>query len=187
MRGLEPREVLDVGCGEGWLAHALEQRGVRVTGVDASEALVRAASSGPGRFLCLDYATLAADSRAVPGPFDAAVCNFALLDEDVTGVLRALRARLRPGGRLVVQTLHPLALGPERYADAWHEETFDGFGGAFPAAMPWFARTLASWMDALTAAGFVLVGLREPRIKGAAWPVSLLLVAAPSDTGETDD
>jgi hypothetical protein len=32
---MAPRRVLDVGCGEGWLARALSARGMTVTGVDA--------------------------------------------------------------------------------------------------------------------------------------------------------
>jgi len=178
VRRLRPRRALDVGCGEGWLAHALEDGGVRVTGFDVSAALVGAARAGPGTFVHLDYDALERDAGVLPGPFDVAVCNFSLLSDPVDGLLGALAARLGPGGRLVVQTVHPLALGAERYADAWHEETFDAFGGAFPAAMPWYARTLASWWRALDDAGFVLERLEEPRMEGVAWPVALLLTAA---------
>ncbi len=176
---LRPRRALDVGCGEGWLAHALEHGGVRVTGFDASAALVRAAKAGPGTFVRLDYDALERDPDVLPGPFDVAVCNFSLLSDPIDGLLRALAARLGPGGRLVVQTVHPLALGAERYVDAWREETFDAFGGAFPAAMPWYARTLASWWRALDDAGLVLERLEEPRMEGVAWPVALLLTAVP--------
>ena len=176
---LRPHRVLDVGCGEGWLAHALAAEGVDVVGFDASEALVRAAGEGPGTFVRLEYGALQRDPGILPGPFDVAVCNFSILDAEIGGLLRALAARLAPGGRLVVQTLHPLALGAERYADGWHEETFDGFGGAFPAPMPWYARTLASWWRALGDAGFGLEGVEEPRMEDVAWPVSLLLTAAP--------
>ena len=38
-----PLRVLDVGCGEGWLARALGAQGMRVTGIDAVPALVAAA------------------------------------------------------------------------------------------------------------------------------------------------
>jgi 2-polyprenyl-3-methyl-5-hydroxy-6-metoxy-1,4-benzoquinol methylase len=179
VRRLGPRRVLDVGCGEGWLARALEAEGVGVVGFDASEALVRAASGGAGTFVRLDYDALQRDPDILPGPFDAVVCNFSILDAEIVGLLRALGARLAPAGRMVVQTLHPLALGAERYADAWHEETFDAFGGAFPAPMPWYARTLESWWGALDGAGLALERLEEPRMQGVAWPVSLLFTAAP--------
>jgi 2-polyprenyl-3-methyl-5-hydroxy-6-metoxy-1,4-benzoquinol methylase len=32
----QPSTVLDLGCGEGWLARALASHGIEVTGVDAS-------------------------------------------------------------------------------------------------------------------------------------------------------
>src|ERR1700744_4472736 len=40
-----PKHVLDVGCGEGWLARALASRGIRATGVDAVPALIAQAVS----------------------------------------------------------------------------------------------------------------------------------------------
>ena len=33
---LQPRRVLDVGCGEGWLVRALNERGIEAFGVDGS-------------------------------------------------------------------------------------------------------------------------------------------------------
>ena len=38
-----PRRVLDVGCGEGWLARALSAHGIDVTGIDTSAPLIEAA------------------------------------------------------------------------------------------------------------------------------------------------
>src|SRR5690606_12652005 len=78
-----PASVLDIGCGEGWLARALAARGMAVTGVDAVPALVAAArQAGSGRFLPMTYADLAAGALAER--FDALVCNFSLLGEDST-------------------------------------------------------------------------------------------------------
>ena len=70
------------------------------------------------------------------GRFDAVACNFALLDEDLAPLLQAVRGLLAPGGRLVVQTVHPWgACGEEPYRDGWRLETFEGFGAqVFPAA-----------------------------------------------------
>src|ERR1700710_138288 len=41
-----PRSVIDLGCGEGWLALALQQSGIDVTAVDAVPALALAAKQG---------------------------------------------------------------------------------------------------------------------------------------------
>ena len=41
--GLAGRKVLDVGCGGGLLAEAMERRGARVTGIDAGETAVEVA------------------------------------------------------------------------------------------------------------------------------------------------
>ena len=43
-----PATVLDIGCGEGWLARRLAEQGMRVTGVDAIPALIDTASAGGG-------------------------------------------------------------------------------------------------------------------------------------------
>src|SRR5690606_40558368 len=95
-----PRAVLDVGCGEGWLARALGEQGMQVTGVDAVAALVeRARAAGGADYLCLDYAALGDHGFAIA--FDAAVCNFSLFgDASVDALLQALQRHVRPGGYL---------------------------------------------------------------------------------------
>src|SRR6185503_19328267 len=66
-----PGRVLDVGCGEGWLARAAASLGHRVVGVDASAPLIeRARDLGGGEFRVLTYDEVAADPAAVaPDPF----------------------------------------------------------------------------------------------------------------------
>lgn len=174
-----PRRVLDVGCGEGWLARALAAHGVAVTGIDVSPPLVESARAlGGGTFAVVDYGDAARDPALLGGPYDLAACNFALLAEDVVPLLAALRARLAPGGALVIQTVHPwTARGDAPYADGWRTETFAGFGDGFGAPMPWFYRTLASWVRSLGEAGFRVAEVREPIHPETAAPASLLLVA----------
>lgn len=185
-----PRRALDVGCGEGWLTRALAARGVVVVGIDASPPLIEAARTlGSGDYHALSYADLIDDPAVVPGPFDAIVCNFALLGEDVVPVLRALRQRLAPDGRLILQTLHPFtAAGDAGYVDGWRVETFAGFGAAFVEPMPWYYRTVGSWLHALAAAGLVVERCIEPLHPDHRTPLSLLLVgrAARSNEGRTD-
>ncbi|HYE51065.1 MAG TPA: class I SAM-dependent methyltransferase [Azospirillaceae bacterium] len=173
---LSPDRVLDLGCGEGWLARRLaHEAGCRVTGTDASPELIRrAAAADPGGdYRTLSYGELAQEPDRAGGPFDAVVANFALLDRELGPLLAAL-ARLAPV--LVVQTVHPwAACGDGPYRDGWREESFAGFGEPGWAPMPWYYRTLASWHAALAEAGWHASRLEEPADPETGRPLSLLL------------
>jgi hypothetical protein len=123
----------------------------------------------------VSYGELAAGSQVAAGPFNGVVCNFALLHEDLDPLLRALRDRLGLDGRLFIQTLHPWTQdGP--YADGWREERFDGLGESHWTPMPWYFRTLASWVAVLHEAGFTVATLSEPA-HADGQPLSLLIEA----------
>ena len=172
-----PRSVLDVGCGEGWLARALASHGIEVVGVDASAALVeRAREQGGGTFHVCSYEDLA--TIHMGAAFDAAVCNFSLLDDEIYPVIEAVRSKLDQEGVLVIQTVHPwTARGDEAYRDGWRTETFSGMGAGFTEPMPWYFRTLESWVRVLQRSGFRIADLREPIHPESGEPLSLLLVS----------
>ena len=158
-----PRRVLDAGCGEGWLTRRLTALGMDVLGVDAEPALVAAAEAqGGGAFQVRSYEALAAGS--VGPPFDAVVCNFALLGrESGEALCQAAPALLRPGGVLIVQTLHPHAVcGDQPYADGWRGGSWEGCGEGFVDPAPWYFRTLESWVRLFVSAGLALHALDEP-------------------------
>lgn len=177
---LSPRMILDVGCGEGWLCRAAEASGIRAVGVDGSAALIEAArKAGEGEYHHLEYRDFA-NLTALGGfeAFDAAVCNFSLLDDDIEALLRHVASALRPGGRLLIQTVHPWAANRDaEYVDGWQTEDFATVSEAFQEPMPWFFRTLASWSEAIGNAGLVIDRLIEPRHPETGQPVSLILVA----------
>jgi len=176
VRALPPGgTVLDVGCGEGWLTRALTALGARVHGIDASAELIEAACEEGGSYQVLSYEAAALDSSRLGGPYDLAVFNFALLSNDVVGILRAASRRLAPGGLVVIQTAHPLAAGPP-YRDEWRVESFAGFGDGF-APMPWFFRTFGSWIRTLDAAGLRVAEAVEPPNPETDEPLSLVLTA----------
>ena len=174
-----PRNVLDVGCGEGWLARELSTHGCRVVGIDASEALIASARNlGGGTFEAVAYADVSDRATGLGAPFDVAVCNFSLLEADLAPVLDALRRILDTRGRLLIQTVHPwIANRDGAYADGWRTETFADFGGEFAEPMPWYFRTLASWIAIVVAAGFNIERVDEPTDAGSGRPLSLLIQA----------
>jgi 2-polyprenyl-3-methyl-5-hydroxy-6-metoxy-1,4-benzoquinol methylase len=174
-----PRNVLDVGCGEGWLARELSSRGCHVVGIDASEALIDSATVlGGGTFEAMTYASVADRSRELGAPFDLAVCNFSLLEEDLVPVLGVLHRILDTRGRLLIQTVHPwIANRDGAYADGWRTETFADFGADFAEPMPWYFRTLASWIATVVAAGFNIERVDEPIDADSGRPLSLLIQA----------
>ncbi|WP_433735776.1 class I SAM-dependent methyltransferase [Pseudomonas putida] len=179
VQGRQPERVLDLGCGEGWLLRALVERGIDATGVDGDETLVEAArAAGSPNVQLASYEALAEAKVDIGRDYDLICANFALLHQDIIPLLAAMNALLAPGGALVIQTLHPWAAAAGDYQDGWREETFTGFKGQWQP-MPWYMRTLSSWIRALDMAGFRLVELQEPQHPQSPVPQSLLMVAEP--------
>ncbi|MCU1761207.1 class I SAM-dependent methyltransferase [Pseudomonas sp. 14P_8.1_Bac3] len=175
--GRQPGRVLDLGCGEGWLLRALIDRGITAVGVDGDATLVEAArAAGAPQVHLATYDELVDATVDVGRDYDLICANFALLHQDIIPLLAAMNALLAPGGALVIQTLHPWVAAAGDYQDGWREETFGGFEGTWQP-MPWYFRTLSSWLNALDLAGFRLVGLQEPQHPQRPVPQSLLLVA----------
>ncbi|KKN31381.1 hypothetical protein LCGC14_0824380 [marine sediment metagenome] len=172
----QPRRVLDLGCGEGWLVRALAKQGVGGVGVDGSPSLIEAAqSAGGGTFHVCTYSDLADGSRNIGNGFDVVCANFAILHEEVAALLRTLRQSLVPQGKIVIQTVHPWSVGGA-YCDGWREEDFRNFEGLWQP-MPWYFRTLGSWVTLLRECGYTIIDLVEPRHPIGQLPMSLLIIA----------
>jgi len=172
-----PQRVLDIGCGEGWLARELAQNGVHVDGVDvAPELIASAREAGGERFEVMSYEAIA--DGAISDRYDACVCNFSLLGEtSVERLVDAIPMLLTPPGVLIVQTLHPLiACGEHAYRDGWREGSWSGMGEGFGEAAPWYFRTLETWVNVYDSAGLRIVALHEPVHPVTAKPASLILV-----------
>ncbi|MFJ2479638.1 class I SAM-dependent methyltransferase [Pseudomonas sp. NPDC087598] len=175
--GRQPARVLDLGCGEGWLLRALADRGIDATGVDGDATLVEAARvDETSTAHVASYEALVEAKVDIGRDYDLICANFSLLHQDIIPLLAAMNALLVPGGSLVIQTLHPWAVAAGDYQDGWREETFAGLKGQWQP-MPWYFRTLSSWLNALDMAGYQLVGLQEPQHPQSPVPQSLLLTA----------
>jgi 2-polyprenyl-3-methyl-5-hydroxy-6-metoxy-1,4-benzoquinol methylase len=180
--GRSPRSVLDIGCGEGWLARALAAKGIEVIGIDAIPELIEQARlAGGGDFHMMTYEDVAAGR--LNQSVDAVVCNFALLgNESVAGLFGVIRSLLNPHGTLLVQTLHPLtACGDSLYQDGWREGSWAGFTADFRDPAPWYFRTLESWGKLFSEHGWRLLEMREPRYPQTQMLVSVIFIAVAAD------
>jgi SAM-dependent methyltransferase len=108
-------DVLDFGCGTGWLAAGIAQMGCRATGVDISPAAIRLAEAraaavalpGPGSLRYQSYA-----GQRLPfedAGFDRVVCFDAFHHvRDQAATIAELARVLRPGGRAAFVEPSPL-------------------------------------------------------------------------------
>lgn len=101
--------LLDLGCGVGRVAAALQRRGFTVTGIDVSPTALRSARRAvPGAsFVALDQRHVG----RMRWEFDAAISiwnslGFATREDDAQ-TLAGLRHVLREGGMLVLDLFHP--------------------------------------------------------------------------------
>ena len=172
-----PRTALDIGCGEGWLARALGERGVDVIGVDVVPALVEAARrAGAGDFRVASYEEIAAGKLDVR--VDEVIANFSLLGkESVEGIVRRAPQLLNDKGALIIQTLHPLvSTGDLPYADGWRAGSWAGFDDDFSDPAPWYFRTMESWLELLRESGLRRIEVREPINPNTQLPASVIFI-----------
>lgn len=176
----EPEElvglrVLEVGAGAAQCARWLRARGVDVVATDVSDGMLAAARE-------LDAATgievplVRADARDLPFPddaFDVVFTSYGVLPfvADAGQVHREVARVLRPGGRWVFSTTHPVRWafpddpGPggltatSSYFDTrpYVERTADG-----DIVYAEYHRPLGRLVADAVGAGFVVVGLTEP-------------------------
>lgn len=101
--------VLDLGCGGGFMAEALAQRGANVIGVDPVEAAVAAARAHAGEAgLAIDYRV--GSGEAIPladGSIDCVVCVDVLEHvADIDRVLDEIVRVLKPNGLFLFDTIN---------------------------------------------------------------------------------
>jgi SAM-dependent methyltransferase len=162
--------VLDLGCGEGYVARLVAAAGAAsVFGVDASAEMIAGAARCAFAFETGDAAAFAAFPRP---SFDRIMAVFLfnyLTRAQMTRVLAVARARLAPGGRLVFTVPHPCfpymrAPGPPFYFDTGGRGYFDGVDATYEgqiwrrdgAAVPvrCVHKTFADYLAALAQAGW---------------------------------
>ena len=168
---LHGRDVLDLGCGHGWLSHAMQQAGARVWGIDGSAELLRRARDA---YPEIDFAEhdLTRGLPPTDRTFDRIVAYMVLMDlPEIGPLVAAVRRVLKPDGRFIFTIPHPcffhyparrdLATG--RLArmvagylrpDVWRIENFGGHNH--------YHRSLTDYADHLRANRLAITRLYEP-------------------------
>jgi SAM-dependent methyltransferase len=180
MRELAPltgKHVLDLGCGEGYVARLVAQAGAQsVFGIDISGEMVgraqRAVAGGAPCPMAFERGN-ATDFQDFPREqFDRVIAVFMvsyLRCAEMTAVFRTVRSRLAPGGRFIFTVPHPFlpyirpmekpvyfdSKGRDYFAGV--DQSYDGYiwrrdGNAVPVS--YMHKTFADYFQALADAGF---------------------------------
>ena len=172
------QEVCDLACGQGLVARHLARRGARVTGLDLSTKLLgmarREETAAPLGIIYRwdDAQSLTSLENEC---FDGVTCSLALMDiPELAATFGAIHRVLRPGGWLVFSITHPCFQIPPSSSAAsdgkspaegsyfderfWRSDYPHGVRGQVGA----HHRTLSTYLNAMSGAGFILERLLEP-------------------------
>lgn len=141
--------ILDLGCGDGTLAHQMHTLGVSVIGVDSSPSMIAAAQEKG-----LTAFVMPGENLSFSNQFDAVFSNAALhWMPDYKSVLRGVHAALKSPGRFVGE------FGGERNIGS----ILDAMTAVFimnrdfgPFKSPWYFPSVEQYSQALTDAGFTV-------------------------------
>jgi trans-aconitate methyltransferase len=141
--------ILDLGCGDGVLTHALAQTGATVVGIDTSDSLL-AAAKGRG----VDARKMDGEALGFDDEFDAVFSNAALhWMTDAQAVVSGVHRALKSGGRFVAEFGghgNVAAIVTAMRATALRR------GGDMALAGPWFYPSADVYREMLEAQGFAV-------------------------------
>lgn len=162
--------ILDAGCGSGWYAERLLERGATVEAVDSSEGMLRYArqriasnSEGASSRINFKVGDLADPLPYEDETFDGVISPLVLhYIKEWRPVLTQMCRVLRPGGWVLFSTHHPAAdaarSGTRNYFVTEHDSDYWEWAGH----VEFFRRSLTTIIDCVIQSGFVLDALVEP-------------------------
>lgn len=174
--------VLDAGCGTGYLARKLANKGALVTGVDVSVKMIEIAREQTekiGQNIDFHVDSCSRLESLNDEIFDLVVSNYVLMDvPDLEGTMQAFHRVLKPNGDAVLIFSHPCfpqgkATVTEQDGSVNYTWSFPYFErrkcveppwGHFNEDFIWFHRPLSDYWKAFKASGFEVLDFEEPRI-----------------------
>jgi ubiquinone/menaquinone biosynthesis C-methylase UbiE len=183
------KDILDLGCGNGYLSRRFAKNGARVSAVDSSPEMIRRAiAHDPGNTLGISYAVSSAGDLTglfQRERFDIVFANMTLMDfEDAAGAIRETSRVLRDSGRFVASISHPCFDNGGN--SAWVSEKLLGrseplryrrirqYRRLFSEMFPWrisetergwtrgYHRPLSWYASAFKSSGLAITALEEP-------------------------
>jgi len=172
---IQGKQIIDLGCGYGWFCRwAQEQGAAGVLGLDVSEKMLERAREMTQSPL-IDYQIRDLESlQLAEASLDLAYSSLALhYLQNIDGLFASLFSALKPGGMLVFSAEHPVYTAPLKQGwivdaegqKSWPVSHYQQEGERISN---WFAdgvkkqhRKLATWINALIAAGFVIEHVEE--------------------------
>ena len=177
--------ICDLACGQGRISRRLADLGAHVVGLDISSrllAIARQAEANDPRGITYLQADARTCEGVEDGAFDGVICHMALMDiPDLDPTLESISRILKPGGWFVFAILHPCyntpRSGEKLSAEGWIRTISGYFDEGFwksdtrtgpPGKVGAYHRTLGTYINALSDAGFTLERVTEPRFEGRA-------------------
>jgi 2-polyprenyl-3-methyl-5-hydroxy-6-metoxy-1,4-benzoquinol methylase len=182
-------EVVDVGCGLGYLSKHIIERDFNVQGIDVSHRSIEYAS---GRFPEIDFveASIEEFAHEHAGSFDVCIANMVLQNTiDLRADLRAIHSMLKENGILLASIPHPCfwfqtrQFAPE-YEFCYLDQRFYKIpfkirnGRIHPSRTTYFHRPLSTYLLALWESGFRITRFVEPKNTRSCPAVDLLFWCA---------
>lgn len=172
---LDGREILDAGCGEGFLARVLAARGARVTGIDLSPRIIQIArEKDPDATIDYRVADLSRPLPDLNGRFDLIGSYLVLNDvQDYCGFASTLASLAKPGAQVVLAFNNPYSsVVREHVTDYFASGAMGTYGGLSEQGVRarYYHRTLEEYLDAFLNARLQLVKLADvPDVFGLKW------------------
>ncbi|KXH75554.1 MAG: hypothetical protein AM326_08905 [Candidatus Thorarchaeota archaeon SMTZ-45] len=185
---VKDKTLLDAGCGDGYLSRYYAKKGAIVTGVDISPKLIDVARK-PGSDIDYKIADICNLEDLQNNSFDLVLSNLVLLNIPcLNEAIKEFHRVLKPDGVLIFSIVHPAFnfYGPGSWqmgekdpktnrrqgiyfkVDHYFEEKeYQRYwktrqGEDFPAPISFFHRTLSTYLNTLSSAGFHLIEFVEP-------------------------
>jgi ubiquinone/menaquinone biosynthesis C-methylase UbiE len=137
----KPKSALDVGCGEGRFCRMLTSRGIAVTGLDPTQALLAEARGRDPKGV---YVEGEAASLPFPGAsFDLVVSYLSLIDiPDIAPAIAEMTRVLKPAGRLLIANLN--SFNTAAVGNGWEK---DAYGAKLHFKFDRYMEERSTWLD----------------------------------------